>query len=119
MPLASEMMTGGMSAGQAKAANGLVNPTVVAAGTTQGTATQLTSSLAVVTSGTGGVILYNGETSDEQEILNITSAAITVYPPTSAQINNLSANGGFLLSPNTAVRVKKFTSTRWMGFLSA
>lgn len=121
MPLASEMMQGGMSAGQAKAANGAVNSAVTAAGATQGAATQLTASVSVVSTATEnqGVILYNGEVSDEQEILNISGAQIIVYPPTSGQINNLSANTGFALANNTAVRVKKFTSTRWMGFLSA
>lgn len=119
MALASDIMKGGVSAITAKAMQGQVNSAVAAAGTGISDATALTKSVNVVTSGTGGVQIPNGEISDEVEVCNLTSAAITVYPPTSSQINALSASAGFLLAPNTAVKVKKFTSTRWMGFLSA
>lgn len=119
MALASDIMTGGFSAGSAKAIQGLANGAVAAAGTTQATATAITQSTVAVTSGTGGVRLPNAEINDEVAIVNLNAASITVYPPTSGQINALSANTGFLLASNTAVKVKKFTSTRWMGFLSA
>lgn len=121
MALAARMMGGGLSAGQAKAINGDVNSAVSAAGTTQGTATALKSGVNVVTTAaaSSGVILPNGEISDEVEVLNLGANAVTIYPPTSGQINALSANTGFLLATNTAVKVKKFTATRWMGFLSA
>ena len=121
MATAADMMQGGMSAGQAAAANGIVNSAVSAAGTTQGTATLLVSSTNVVTTAgaSSGVILTNSQIGDEYEILNLGANPVTVYPPTSGQINNLPANTGFLLAMNTAVKVKKFTATRWMGFLSA
>ena len=119
MALASDIMTGGFSAGSAKAIQGLVNDAVAAAGTTQATATALTRSISAVTSGTGGVRLTSAVLADEQEILNLSNADITIYPPTGEQINELGANNGFLLSNNTAVKVKKFTTTRWMAFLSA
>ena len=119
MALASDIMTGGFSAGSAKAIQGLANSAVAAAGYTHGTATALTRSLNAVTSGSGGVIPKNGEIGDEQEVCNLSGSSITVYPPTSNQINSLSVNSGFLLGNNTAVKVKKFSSTRWMAFLSA
>ncbi len=121
MATAVDMMSGGCSSGQAQAINGLVAATVSAAGTTQGTATTLTSSVNVVTTAaaSSGVVLTNSQIGDEYEVLNLGANPVTVYPPSSGQINNLSANAGFLLSPNTAVKVKKFTATRWMGFLSA
>ena len=119
MALASDIMTGGFSAISARAIQGLANGAVAAAGTTQGTATALTRSLNAVTSGTGGVVLKSADIGDEQEILNISGSQITVYPPGSERINALSASTGFLLANNTAVKVKKFTSTRWMAFLSA
>ena len=119
MALASDIMTGGFSAGSAKAIQGLANSAVAAAGTTQGTATALTRSISAVTSGSGGVILKSGEIGDEQEVCNISGSQITIYPPTGERINGLAANSGFLLGNNTAVKVKKFSSTRWMAFLSA
>ena len=119
MALASDIMTGGFSAMSAKSIQGLVNGSVAAAGTTQGTATALTRSISAVTSGTGGVVLKSADIADEQEIINLSGAAITVYPPGSERINSLSASAGFLLGNNTAVKVKKFTTTRWMAFLSA
>lgn len=119
MALALDIMKGGFSSGQAKALQGQANGAVAAAGTAQGSATAIKSSLNVVTSGTGGVILPSGEVNDEVEVMNLTSAAITVYPPTGERINALASNSGFLLAPNTAVKVKKFSTTRWAGFLSA
>lgn len=120
MATAQDIMKGGFSSGSAKAINGQVNATVAAAGTTIADATDLTASISVIASGTGGVQLLSGEVGDEQEILNVSGAQITVYPDsTSGRINNLSAGTGFALGNNTAVKVRKFTSTRWMAYLSA
>ena len=119
MALALDIMKGGFSAQSSKAIQGQVNSAVTAAGSAIGTATDLTMSMNIVTAGTGGVQLPNGDIGDEVEILNLLSVAITVYPPSSQRVNALAADSGFLLASNTAVKVKKFTATRWMGFLSA
>lgn len=120
MALASDIMKGGTSAGQAQAINGQVNGAVVAAGTTIATATTLTASINVVTSGTGGVDLPSAMIGDEVEILNLSGAPVTVYPDsTSGRINGLSAGGGFTLGNNTAVKCRKFSATRWAAYLSA
>lgn len=121
MALANRMMGGGISAGSATAINGDVNATITAAGTNQATATALTSGVNVITTAAAstGVVLSDSEISDEYEILNLGANAITVYPPSGARINQLSANTGFTLATNTAVKVKKFTATRWMAWLSA
>ena len=67
-----------------------------------------------------GDYMKDSEIGDEVEILNLGANAVTVYPPTSsARINALSAGAGFLLATNTAVKLRKFTATRWAGYLSA
>lgn len=119
MSLAKDIMLGGFSAMSAKAIQGQVNGAVAAAGTTQGTATNLTMSVNAVTSGTGGVELPSAEVNDEVDICNLSGAAITVYPPTGERVNGLASNQGFILANNTSVKVKKFTTTRWLGNLSA
>lgn len=121
MALVEEMMQGGISAGGARGICGQINDSISAAGTTQGTATALTTSINVITTAAAnsGVILPNPRGGSELDILNIGANQCIVYPPTGAQINNLSANAGFTLAPNTAVKVKKFSALRWMGFLSA
>ena len=122
MPLARNQMGGGNSAGAARAMNGTaINSAVTAAGTTQGTATAITGDINIVTTATTGqgVILYNGVIGDSQEVFNNTTADIRVYPPTSGNVNQLSANSGFVLAPYTAVVVKKMTATQWVGYLSA
>lgn len=123
MALASEMMTGGISAGGARAINGYVNSAVSAAGTTISDATALVASHNIVTTvGSGaGVKLQNTEIGDEILVYNATGTnALTVYPPTSsATINQLSAGTGMLLSPYTACKFKKTTATAWHGWLSA
>ena len=122
MALALDVVRGGFSPGQARAIGGQVQSAVTAAGTTITTATDLTASINVVTTAaaSSGVQLPNTEIGDSVEILNLGANAVTVYPDTSSnRINALSAGSGFLLATNTSVWVRKFTSTRWMAYLSA
>ena len=121
MALANRMMGGGISAGMAMAINGDVSSAISAAGTTQGTATALTAGINVVTTAaaSSGVILSDSEIGDEYEILNLGANAVTVYPPSGGRVNAIATNGGFTLATNTAVKVRKFTATRWAAFLSA
>lgn len=123
MALAYDMMRGGVSAGTAKGLNGQANTSITAGTTqTQAGATSLTASTNVITTVTtsgDGVIIPNSEVGDSINILNLGANTCTVYPPTSGRINQLSTNGGFSLAANTAVTLRKFSSTRWMAFLSA
>lgn len=122
MAIASQVMGGGFSAGQALALAGTVKNTLSAAGTTLATGTALTGSLNVVTTwaANAGVRLPNAMIGDEVEVLNLGAGSGYVYPPTAAaQINALPVGTGFLLAPNTAVKVKKFTATRWVAYMSA
>lgn len=112
-------MQGGFSAISAKSIQGNVNGAVAAAGSAQGSATALAMSVNAVTSGSGGVILPSAELNDEVDICNLSGATITVYPPTGERVNGLPTNQGFPLANNTSVKVKKFTTTRWLGNLSA
>ena len=123
MALATDIMRGGTSAGTALAINGQAN-TSITAGTTQTQAggTSLTISTNVVTTvavAGDGVTLPNAMVGDSVNILNLGANSCTVYPPVGGRINSLNTNGGFTLAPSTAVWVQKFTSTRWMAFLSA
>jgi hypothetical protein len=122
MALASDIMKGGTSAGQAKAINGQISPTVTAAGTTIADAFDLTTSINVVTTATAnqGVQLPSAEVGDEVDICNFSGASIIVYPDAAAnRINGLNAGGGFTLANNTACKLRKYTSTRWIANLSA
>ena len=122
MAIALDIMRGGFSSGSAKAINGQVHPTVSAAGTAITDATDLRASINVVTTAaaSSGVQLPNGEVGDEVEILNLGANALTVYPDTASNsINALSAGSGFTLATNTAVKLRKYTTTRWIGYLSA
>lgn len=122
MPLASKMMSGGISAGMAKAMNGDVNSAVSAAGTTQGTATALracVNSVTTVASGSG-VILLACEIGDDQWVYNATGTnGVSVYPDTGAQINQLAANTAVVLPPYTGALFKRMTSTAWVAVRSA
>jgi hypothetical protein len=122
MAMASDIMKGGTSAGQAMAINGQISPTVTAAGTTISDAFDLVASINVITTAaaSSGVQLPSAMVGDEIEILNLGANSVTVYPDSSsARINALTAGAGFLLAPNTAVKCRKFTTTRWIGNLSA
>jgi hypothetical protein len=121
MPLALDIMKGGFSAGSAKAINGQIQPAVSGAGTIITDATDLTASINVVTTvaASTGVQLPSAEVGDDCEVLNLGANALTIYPDTGGRINALATSAGFVLATNTAVRLRKFTSTRWIGYLSA
>lgn len=119
MALAKDIMLGGFSAQSAKCIQGQVNGAVAAAGSSQSDATALSMSVNAVASGSGGVRLPSAELNDEVDICNISGSSITVYPPTGERVNGLPTNQGFSLANNSAVKVKKFTTTRWLGNLSA
>ena len=122
MALARDIMKGGFSWGSAKAVNGQIDSTVSASGTSISDAKRLATSINVVTTAaaSSGVQLPSAEIGDEVEILNIGSNSVVVYPDAStARINNLSTGSGFTLATNTAVKLRKFTKLRWIGYLSA
>jgi len=121
MAIAKDLMAAGFSAGSASSVNGQVNSAVSAAGSSQSDATALTSSINIVTTAAAstGVVLTDSQIGDEYDILNLGANPVTVYPPSGGRINQLATNAGFALQSNTAVKVRKFTATRWMGFLSA
>ena len=122
MPLAKNIMSGGISAGQASAIAGrVISATVTAAGTTQGGAATLAGDVNLVTTATTGqgVIIYAGPPGDSQIVYNATTTDIRVYPPTGVAINQLSANAAFTLAPRTAVWVFLLSSTAAVGFMSA
>lgn len=123
MAIAKRIMGGGVSAGTAKAITGGsdTSTAVSAAGTSASDATAIHAGIiAITTCASGaGVIIDSDEIGDEYEIINLGASACTIYPPTGEQVNALTASQGFLLATNTAVKLKKFTATRWAGFLSA
>lgn len=121
MALAKQMMGGGLSAEASKAINGSVASSLTATGTNQSTALSLDAAVNIfgtVASGTGAK-LPSVEISDEIEVYNGGANALTVYPDSGAQINSLSENGGVSLATNTAIKFRRVSATRWIGFLSA
>jgi hypothetical protein len=100
MSLATELMALGMPAGLANPL-GLDPPNlaVAAAGTTQATATQLTSDSVVVTTvgASSGVILPNR--TGEFFVANGTVTTLTVYPP----VGSTFAGGGLTVNQGKAV----------------
>ena len=123
MPLAKNVMRGGVSAAAARAINGNeVQSALTAAGTTQGTAVAMEGDLNVITTATtgqGGILSAQSVPGDDQVVYNNTSVDILVYPPSGGNFNQLAANSGFVLAPYTAARCMKVTSTLWVGFISA
>jgi hypothetical protein len=73
------------------------NATIAAAGTTQAGATLLSNDISVVTSGTGGVLLYS-LVGQRQEVFNRSGTTINVYPMTGAQIESAGTNNPITLA---------------------
>lgn len=95
---------------------------VSAAGTTQGTATELTAAdneITTVAAGAGVVLNASLSSGDQQSVFNAGANSVKVYPPSGFKINALSANEPMLLAVNTGCIFKCVSSTRVFGVLSA
>ena len=93
-----------------------------AAGTTQGTATELTaadSEVTTVASGAGVVLSSKLAPGDEQTVFNAGANPLKIYPPSGLQINALAADAPMTLATNTACYFKCVSATRVYAVLSA
>jgi hypothetical protein len=87
---------------------------VVAAGTTQGTATALTANFNIVTSGTGGVSLPAATSGGFLvSVENRSGATISMYPNSGSSIEGFGTNGGITLSNNASVMLISISATQW------
>ena len=94
---------------------------LTAAGTTQGDAYECTSAknaFSTVAAGAGAIMDSDAAPGDSQMIYNGGSNALSVYPPSSAQINALGTNLPMLLPVKTACEFVCLTTTLWTGILS-
>lgn len=95
---------------------------ISAAGTTQGTATELTAAdndVTTVAANSGVVLSSKGAPGDTQTVFNAGANPLNVYPPSGMKINALSANTPMVLYTNTGCLFKFVSSTRVFGILSA
>ena len=93
-----------------------------AAGTTQGTATELTASdseVTTVAAGAGVVLSASLAPGDLQSVFNAGANAVKVYPPSGFKINALATDTAMLLATNTGCMFKCNSTTRVFGILSA
>ena len=123
MALASELVNGGFSPGQARAIGGQINSGVSAAGTVITDATDLTAGHNIVTTvaASSGVQLPSANIGDEVFVYNGTATnSLKVYPDSSSNtINQIAAGSAMLLAPYTGCTYKKATTTVWSASLSA
>ena len=95
---------------------------ISAAGTTQGTATELTAAdneLTTVGAGAGVALASALASGDLQTVFNAGANAVKVYPPAGMKINALPTNAPMLLATNTGCMFKCISTTRVFGILSA
>ncbi len=95
---------------------------ISAAGTTQGTATELVNAdneITTVAANAGVILSSKGTPGDTQTVFNAGANALKVYPPAGMKINALPTNGAMLLALNTGCLFKFVSTTRIFGVLSA
>ncbi len=95
-----------------------VSAALTAAGTNQGTALPIPSSVnefTTVAAGTGGILTAG----PQQSVFNGGANPLLVYPNSGAKINNLAANVAMTLAVNTACVFFYVSATKWVGVLSA
>lgn len=95
---------------------------VSAAGSSQVTATELTSAsntVSTVADGSGVILASQGSAGDSQVVFNGGANPLRIYPPSSAKINSLPTNGAMILATNTGCVFHCMSTTQWVGVLSA
>ena len=99
------------------ALNTTVSATLSAAGTTQGTATAITSTVTFITTAAAGtgVILPAPDLGTKATIVNHGANAVNIYPAVGHTIDNGSANAPLVLPQGCAVDVIGTSSTNWTG----
>jgi hypothetical protein len=102
LPIAGGTMTGILT---------LTTATVLAAGTTQGTATLLTAQDNIVTAGSGGVRL-NPSATGKVTILNRLATPVNVYPWGTAQIETLGTSGWAVIEPGEDACFRQVSPTQ-------
>lgn len=94
------------------------SPSVSAAGTSQGTATALTSAINQVTSASGAAegVRLAYSTGQIQYVGNESGAVVKVYPPTGAAIDDLGLNNFYTLADNAHKQFVCVSATKWLSF---
>lgn len=95
---------------------------LTATGSNQSGAYEVTSAknaFSTVAASTGAKLDDQAIAGDSQLIYNGGANALTVYPPSGAQINALGTNAGMLLAIRTSCEFHCLSSTQWTGILSA
>ena len=99
-----------------------VGAALSAAGTTQGTATELTATdneVTTVGANAGVVLASKLAPGDEQTVYNAGANPLKVYPPSGLKIRPLAANAAMTLGVNTGCIYKCVSTTTIYGILSA
>jgi len=115
------LVQAGIFGNTAAAILGDVATGVSAAGTTQATATSLTSNVNVIgtAAASSGVVLPASEAGDVIEVYNQGANSLSVYPLSGENINALSANAAFAVAAGKAASFRKVSALVWMSKLSA
>lgn len=123
MALARDIMRGGQSAQGARAINGQVQGSITAAGTTITDATDLVSSVNVistVSAATAGVQLPTMDTGDWVIVYNAGANSVKVYPESSTVgINQVTVGSSINLGVNTSCIFVKVSGTQVIANMSA
>ena len=93
-----------------------------AAGTSQGTATELTATdneITTVAANAGVVLSSKLAPGDEQTVYNAGANPLKIYPPSGLKINSLAANAAMTLSVNTGCLFKCVSTSRVFAVMSA
>ena len=97
-----------------------ISPDITAAGTTQATATQVTtpiSNVTVVASGADGVRLPIAQPGVQVLVRNSDAVdSLNIYPSTGVQINALGANVAFSLVAGSTIQLFSTTDAQWFTF---
>lgn len=99
------------------ALNTTVSASITAAGTNQGTATAISSSVTFITSAAAGtgVILPVPDGIERMTVVNHATVPVNIYPASGGTIDNGTANAPLVLPQGCSVDLISTTATNWTG----
>ena len=116
MAFAKNIMTGGLSAGQADAIAGSVASITATAAGTQATALLVSADINVValSSGSAAVRLYAGQPGDSCIIYNVGPSVMFVWPPSGCAILGTATNAAVTIPVAAGYTYSVVSTTTWI-----
>lgn len=111
MPIQTQLMSAGMSAGEAQSLNRVATGALTGSGQSDGV--KITAPSFILTSGSGAAVLPTPNAGDVINFVNVSGNTASVYPASGGTINALSADAAISIATAKSCLFVAQSGTQW------